>query len=138
MVRYLRVAFVALALPFLSACAGGLDTLGKVGSLLTAQVSNPITNNELKAILQAEITAKRIAIKWLKQPTCAEGASWTFARPCGKYEMRVAVKKALEDSVPIRKELIRFVRENRTVDARVAYDELNRLINVMRQVNNNN
>lgn len=129
--NFLRVALVALALP-LSACAGN-DTLSKIGSVITAQVANPITNTELKAILQAEITAKRIALTYLKLPTCSvDKAPWP-ANNCGDYELRIKIKQAIADARPVRKELIRFVQANNTVSARVAYDELTRIINIYKQ-----
>lgn len=128
----LRAALIALVLPFLAACAG-TEFIGKIGSVITASVSNPIGNTELKAILQTEITTKRIALKYLKLPTCAvDRAPWP-ANNCGDYKLRLAIKDGIERAIPIRKELIAFVRNNDTVNARVAYDELMRIIAIYKQ-----
>lgn len=134
MMKLFRVALLALTLP-LAACAG--SDFSKITSVLTAQVSNPITNNELQAILQAHVTATRIALKYLKLPTCAVGRAAWPANNCGDYQTRLSIKKAIADASPVRKELIRFVRENNTVNARVAYDELQRIIAIMNQVRGN-
>lgn len=129
--RKLSVVLVAL---LIAGC-------GPVPDFLTVGVDNPITLHDLELIEQNYKVALGPTVYYLERRTCKKGEdelkSWitlTPFNPCHQYARAVIVRGALETASKYRKQVSAFVKQNRTVDAKLAYSELLKAVAVMRDV----
>lgn len=125
---------VVLAL-FVASCGG------KVAEFLTVGVDNPLGIHELAIITSGYKTALNPTLYYLDRRTCRrsedEATSWvtlTPFNPCHQYARAVVVRGALERAQKYRRQLSQFVRQNRTVDARIAYEEFKKAVAIMETV----
>lgn len=120
----MRKFFITVALAFsLTGCAGGLST----------SVDNPITVRDLAAIEQSYKVALRPAVAYIELRTCSTSRPFTTSSPCGYYNTKITIQNAIREAQKWRRELSRFVKTNRQIDAEVAYRELVRALDTMSQ-----
>lgn len=98
---------------------------------ITAVVDNPLTVNDLAKIEQSYKVALRPAVAYIELRTCSTSRPFAASDPCGYYETKIKIQNAIREAQKWRRELSRFVRTNRQIDARVALSEFNRALTTM-------
>jgi hypothetical protein len=118
-----------LALP-LGGCAGGVNPI----SVLTASVDNPIDDDKLAAIIAAYNTVQVPVRYYVNMRTCKTSETFVSSGgTCGEYTVKLKLQAATREAQTWRRELIRFVQENRQVDALTAYKELTRVLDILKR-----
>jgi hypothetical protein len=124
----------------LAASLGGCQGFGQLAQFATVGVDNPITVQQLAEVEQSYLAVLRPVVAYLETRTCRktedELTSWGTANRCAQYARKIVVQDALRQAQKYRRQLSAFVKQNRTVDAGIAFAEFSKVIGTMKTVPN--
>lgn len=100
-------------------------------TVLTTSVQNPVTRTEVAALVQTYNTVLIPVRKYVKLRTCKDGEAFPVVM-CATADARASIRANVTEASKWRKELVTFVKNNDMVSASVAYNELNRVLDILK------